>query len=182
MKKFELYHYGILGMKWGIRKNSDLPSRNDRRAKDEMQSRADILNRDFKASGKRVTVEQNPYWKEGIDPSGNKVDDRYIYVVRSSGGGSPIYYTEDEAQEMIDELTKLPGKLGNLIPGVTVEQVDKKYKEYQLKKKQHELEQIKIKVKRTLQKIGYKIAKAVGEAFEAGKEALGIIFSGFKRK
>lgn len=171
----ELKHYGVLGMKWGVRKEDAKDSRKDARTRRKMQERVDSL-RANKLTNKRIEVMQNPYWTKGVDPYGNPVTNRYVYSVVTAGGGYNLY-DEEHAQDFIDDATRLPGKLGDILPRLAVEAVDRKYEEYRQKQNRRELVNIKRKVKSTLQRIGKKVVKAVKKYYDIGKEALSQIFS-----
>lgn len=159
----------------GVRKEDTKDSRKDARIRRRMQERVDSL-RANKLTNKRVEVMQNPYWTKGVDPYGNPIKNRYVYSVATAGGGYNLY-SEEHVQDFIDDATKLPGKLGDILPKITIDVVDRKYEEYRKKQNQRELANIKRKVKSAIQRIGKKVIKAVKKYYDIGKEALSQIFS-----
>lgn len=156
LHKGVLFHYGVPGMRWGVRKGKDYSKKKDtyrqKAIKTKMQQRADTLMRDYKS--KRIDVVLNPsYAKSGKG-------DKYIYMVRDKNNldaSSAIYFSPEEAQEMVNEATKLPGKLDKLSQKVSIDAVDRKYRQYQKEKNKEEL-------KKVVKKVTKAVKKAVGAA------------------
>ena len=177
-------HYGVKGMRWGIRKDEDYSKKPDtsaqKKTKKLMDSRANRLNEDFKL--KRIDIVLSPsYSKSGQG-------DKYLYMVRDRKSANSdandltgaVYFTPDQADELVDAVTQMPGPLVKMNNNLTINDIDEKIKRLEKERRRKELERAINRTKKAIKIVAQKTFTAVKDFISAGVATIKKFFSGSK--
>lgn len=170
----ELLHYGVKGMKWGVRKDpktrKDAPG--EARSKKLMLERIETIKREF-PNAKRIDAAVNPDY-------GSTSSAKYVYSVLQPGGGYALYSEEEADAALQDAISlkdnkKLLGKY-DFAGRITMDYIDRKTREAKKEKAKQNLKKMIAKGKRAVKKAIRKTVKAVQTFIDVGKEFVSALF------